>query len=374
MAQEKKTRQANIELLRIVAMLMIIVLHYLDKGEILVQFTGELTVTQLLHRQVQIFSIVAVNLYVLISGYFLVESKFTVKKMVVLWAQVLFYAWGIAVVFILCGGVNVSEMGIYDWIPILMPVTGNHYWFATIYLALFAVSPFLNAAIRNMGKAQHRMAIVVMVTIFSLWNTILPFTLPVSDGEGMDLPWFVCLYLIAAYIRKYPECIRIRKWMALLIYVSSAVLSVLLGLGLLWVDSFVGKLGGYAGNFFPYNSFFTLLGSIGLFLFFLQLRMKDGVISKCIVTLGASTFSVFLIHEHFFMRYLWPQWFRVPEMVDSPLLWLHMPGTVLMVFFACALIDLIRQWIFKFIFQNRIVNGFFGKFVRIEERINGGEK
>lgn len=374
MAQEKKTRQANIELLRIVAMLMIIVLHYLDKGEILVQFTGELTAMQIVHRQIQIFCIVAVNLYVLISGYFLTESGFTIKKMVVLWAQVLFYAWGITVLFLIGGGVNIGEMGIYDWIPILMPVTGNHYWFATIYLALFAVSPFLNVAIRNMGKSQHKAAIAVMVTIFSLWNTFLPFTIPVSDGEGMDLPWFVCLYLIAAYIRKYPECIRIRKWMGLLMYVSAAVLSVLLGLGLLWVDSYIGKLGGYAGNFFPYNSFFTLIGSVGLFVFFLQLKMKDGAVSKCIVALGAGTFGVFLIHEHLFMRNLWPKWFGVSQMADSPLLWLHMPATVLAIFFACALIDLVRQWIFKFIFQNKIANGFFRKFEGIEKRINGGEK
>ena len=101
MAQEKKTRQANIELLRIVAMLMIIVLHYLDKGEILVLFTRESTAMQIVHRQIQIFCIVAVNLYVLISGYFLTESRFTIKKMVVLWAQVLFYAWGITVLFLI---------------------------------------------------------------------------------------------------------------------------------------------------------------------------------------------------------------------------------------------------------------------------------
>lgn len=374
MAQERKTRQANIELLRIVAMLMIISLHYLDKGEILVQFTLDSTPAQMFYRQLQIFCIVAVNLYVLISGYFLVESKFTVKKLIILWAQVLFYAWGIAVIFILSGGIDLKTQGIYDLIPIVLPVTGNHYWFATIYVALFAVSPFINVAIRNMTRTQHKAAIVVMVCIFSLWNTFLPFTIPVSDGEGMDLPWFVCLYLIAAYIRKYPDCVKARKWMCLLTYVGMAVLSVVLGIGLLKVDSIVGKLGGYAGNFFPYNSLFTLIGSVALFLFFLQCNFKDGFAARTIVKLGACTFSVFLIHEHFYMRYLWPKWFHVSEMAGKPYLVLHMAGTILAIFFACALIDMIRQLIFKAIFQNKRINGVFQKFEGLEMRINGGKE
>ncbi len=36
-------RQANFELLRIVAMLMIIVLHYLNKGGLLVDYTSDRT-------------------------------------------------------------------------------------------------------------------------------------------------------------------------------------------------------------------------------------------------------------------------------------------------------------------------------------------
>lgn len=374
MAQEKKTRQANIELLRILAMLMIIALHYLDKGGILVPFEHGMTGMQILHRLLQILCIGAVNLYVLISGYFLVEARFTVKKVVLLWAQVLFYAWGMAAIFFLTGTVNIGEQGIYDLIPVVLPVTGNHYWFATVYLTLFAVSPFINVAIKHMTRVQHGWAIGIMVLIFSLWNTVLPFTIPVTDGEGMDLPWFICLYLIAAYIRKYPDCVKLKKRFCLPLYFGSAVLSVLLGLLLLLVDTKVGKLGGYAGNFFPYNSLLTLTASVALFLFFLQWNIKDGFVARCIVKFGACTFGVFLIHEHFYMRYLWPKWFGVAEMADSPFMILHMAGTVLAVFFACAVIDMVRQWIFKLIFQNKVVNGLFKKFEKFENGINGGTK
>ena len=304
----------------------------------------------------------------------MVEARFTFKKVVLLWAQVLFYAWGMAAIFFLTGSVNVGGQGIYDLIPVVLPVTGNHYWFATVYLTLFAVSPFLNVAIKHMTRVQHGWAIGITVLIFSLWNTVLPFTIPVTDGEGMDLPWFLCLYLIAAYIRKYPDCVKLKKRFCLPVYLGSAALSVLLGLLLLWVDTKVGKLGGYAGNFFPYNSFLTLTASVALFLFFLQWNIKDGILARCIVKFGACTFGVFLIHEHFYMRYLWPKWFGVSEMAESPWMLLHMFGTILAVFFACAIIDMVRQWIFKLIFQNRVANGLFQKFEKFENGINGGTK
>lgn len=374
MAQEKKTRQANIELLRIIAMLMIITLHYLDKGRILAEFNLNATPVQMGYRQIQIFCIVAVNIYVLISGYFLVEAKFTFKKLVMLWAQVIFYAWGIAAIFIATGGIDLKTQGIYDLIPVILPMTGNHYWFATIYAGLFLVSPFLNVMIRNMSRSQHKIAVIVMVSIFCLWNTFLPFTIPVSDREGMDLPWFVCLYLIAAYIRKYPDCIRLRRGWYIAIYFVMAFSSLFLGILLLKVDSFVGKLGGYASNFFPYNSLFTLVGSVAVFLFFLKCNIKDGKISKAIVKLGACTFSVFLIHEHFYMRYLWPKWLRVPEMAGKPYLIVHLIGTVLTVFIVCAIIDFIRQWIFKRFFASKAINGIFKKCEKLEMRINGGKE
>lgn len=374
MAEPKKERQGNIELLRIVAMLMIVILHYLDKGGILVEFPAVSGATEVFHRFLQVLCIGAVNLYVLISGYFLVESKFTVKKVVLLWCQVLFYAYGMAAIFILSGSVDLGAQGIYDLIPVLLPVTGNHYWFATVYLMMFVFSPFLNVLIRNLSRGQHKAVIGFGILFFSLWNTILPFTLPVTDGEGMDLPWFICLYLIAAYIRKYPDCIRMGKIVSFLVYFGAAAGSVLLGLGLLVVDSKVGKLGGYAGNFFPYNSLFTLVGSVALFLCFLQIRIKAGWITKLCVRLGACTFGVFLIHEHMYMRYLWPKWFRVSEFADSPFMVLHMIGTALAVFLACALIDLLRQFIFKAVFQNKFTDAFFGRFKGFEGRINGGEK
>ncbi len=78
MREGKKKRQVGFELLRIVCMLMIITLHYLDKGGILKPWSAPLerplggvaSVTELMAMVLEALCLPAVNAFVLLSGYF----------------------------------------------------------------------------------------------------------------------------------------------------------------------------------------------------------------------------------------------------------------------------------------------------------------
>ena len=84
----KKDRQMNYELLRIIAMLMIVCLHYLSKGGALGDPKQELTTNGYLAWLIEAFCLVAVNVYVLISGYFGVDSQnFTIRKPLKIWRR-----------------------------------------------------------------------------------------------------------------------------------------------------------------------------------------------------------------------------------------------------------------------------------------------
>ena len=56
-----KSRQSNMELLRVVAMLMIITLHYLDKGNVLPEFAEMSTANHYIAWLLESFCYVAVN-------------------------------------------------------------------------------------------------------------------------------------------------------------------------------------------------------------------------------------------------------------------------------------------------------------------------
>ena len=87
-----KGRQANFELLRIVAMYMVVVLHYLVKGGAEISLVEDTGIVNLLVWLLKGLCIVTVNLYVLLSGYFLLEAKWKFSKLVELWFQVMFYS------------------------------------------------------------------------------------------------------------------------------------------------------------------------------------------------------------------------------------------------------------------------------------------
>lgn len=372
MAQsEVKTRKSNIELLRVLAMLMIITLHYLDKGGILVEFSEMSAVNHYLAWLIEGFCYVAVNIYVLISGYFLVQSKFTFQKLFVLWAQIIFYSWVIGAVFLLTGQAGEGATSLYELIFIAFPVTSGHYWFATVYILLFAIFPFLNAGIDRMNRRQHLSCIAVLLIIFSAWSTILPFTIPITDHEGMDIAWFACLYLIAAYLRKYPDCMKLKKYRYVIGYVLCSVLIFVAGLFILFIDSKVGKLGGYATNWYAYNSLPVLFGSVCLFIAFVKTEIKSVAFGKIINTLAGAAFGVYLIHEHRYMRYLWQTWLGVDKFAEGPWMLPYMVGCVLAVFLVCALADMLRRFLFSLITKRKWFQNIFKRFAKIEAKING---
>ena len=105
-----KKRQLNYELLRILAMLMIVCLHYLSKGGLLGDPSrADMTATGYTAWLVEALCLVAVNVYVLISGYFGVDSlgsqtvgkRLTfwevMRKPLKIWKQVFFYQCSLAV-------------------------------------------------------------------------------------------------------------------------------------------------------------------------------------------------------------------------------------------------------------------------------------
>ena len=73
-------RQANFEILRVLAMAMIVAMHFMLKGGIALPMSEDGSFVNHAAWLIEAFCIVAANCYVLISGYFLVEAEWKLKK------------------------------------------------------------------------------------------------------------------------------------------------------------------------------------------------------------------------------------------------------------------------------------------------------
>ena len=89
---QKNKRQSGFELLRIISMLMIIAMHYMTKGMKIEKLSIDCSMTNVIYWIIYALCVSSVNAYVFISGYFATDSKWNLKKLIRLWAQVLSYS------------------------------------------------------------------------------------------------------------------------------------------------------------------------------------------------------------------------------------------------------------------------------------------
>lgn len=345
-------RQLNYELLRIIAMLMVITLHYLSHTKMLLVPDGEGGGKQKLGMLLESFCIVAVNVYVLISGYFLVEAGFKVKRVLILIGQVLFYAILIPLIMMGTGIFSGEVGGLYRLLQYIFPLETEHYWFAASYVFLYLLTPLINAAVKTMSRKQLQIAIGGLLFLFSGIKSVVPVRF-VMDRAGYDFGWFICVYLVAAYIRLYgwkPIEGRQKAWR---LYIGCGLLIFAIGTGAYFINRATGLLGYYTEVPYHYNYILCLLGAVGLFGAFGYVKIPEGLFARLITRLSPLTFGVYLFHEHIDIRNEWTGWVEdfIGPVTESGVggFVLHWIISVLVIYIAGSFIDGIRLTIFRYV-------------------------
>ena len=342
---EKQQRQANYDALKILAISMEIIMHYMQKGGVLIPLSENTGVVNLLAWLIEALCIGAVNIFVLLSGYFLVKATWKWQRLLSLAAQVWFYSVGVPLLLLLLGIGNVREWGFYDWITAVLPLQSEHYWFATAYVVLYLFTPVLQAGIKAMSKKQFQIMLGGLLAFFSLEKTLLPVALS-WDRYGYDFGWFICLFLIAAYVRLYGLPVlskRERAWgsylgCVLLIWIFSIIFAYLTAKGL--PLSYMGDM------LYSYNHLLVLVLSVGIFMAFGQLTIRKEFLKKLICRISPYCLGVYLLHENIALRYRWQSWVGIDRVRGSFLFIPHMLLVTLLIFSAGILVDYLRERLF----------------------------
>lgn len=153
-------RMPNIECLRCIAMFFIVLNHC-----ILNLATNEyklnnnpinFCITDFVYQVVYN----GVNVFVLISGYFLVKTTRETtnwEKVIKLWLSAFFYSVSIYVTLIV---LHYETFSAKNLIHVLMLIRYDSYWFITQYLGLYIMSPFLSKWARSMSKKEYQTMLV----------------------------------------------------------------------------------------------------------------------------------------------------------------------------------------------------------------------
>lgn len=334
-------RDANLDLLRITSMLLIILLHSIDHSGVLEQAELSSPAMYAYVRFTYAATQVCVNCYVMLSGYYLVNSTFRLQKLASLWMETAFYAFVLKLLFIVTGQESFSALSL---IGCFFPIVTGRYWFITIYVGLYLVSPFLNKLIHAMDKNEHTLLNICLAGLFSLWSSLHPAIAGMNSGGGWGLAWFVVLYLLAAWFRLYyrPAYRPLRYFCVFLAIpcIMAAFQTALRGgTNIPAKETILAIL----GNWFRYDSLPVYLMTLALFAAFLNVRIKEGRCAAAICKIAPLTLGVYLIHAHANVSpWSWAV-LDLPSKMNSAAFPLIQLGCVLGIFVSCVLIDAIRK-------------------------------
>lgn len=330
----KSERQTNIEVLRVVSMLLIVVMHYIFYGlkqNPLHQYYDIKMISGLLNyltmESLYLLSQVAVNCYVMITGYFLIDKlQYRWKGIFRIIIQTLFYS--ILFFVIACA---IGEDAKREVLKSFLPIHQCEYWFVTTYIGLLLIAPFIALIATSLNKKQYQIMLVVLfiLTFKQLYGNVY--------AGHRTILFFSFLFLIAGYFKLYgmPQKILKRKKLLFVgIWFILIAMATLVNLG---------------------HNYFELIGtsydgpilflSIITFILFTDAEL-DKYIFKVIAKFAPYTFGVYLIHEnHFISAKLW---YLLPETYTYPIM-LHCVMLCLAIFATCVVIDYLREKIFNLV-------------------------
>lgn len=339
-SQPKKPRSSNLELYRIISMLLIIAHHFVVNSG-LRAVGGSMASNPLALNSVYLtvfgaFGKAGINCFLMITGYFMCKSRISVKKFFKLMLEIYFYRIILSIIFILCGR---QQLNLVSIVKILTPIRGFNTDFVACFIGFWLTIPFLNILVRNMNKKQHQWLLVLMLGMYSILGNVPKFNIAMNY-----VTWFGVIYFIASYIRLYPSPLFDKKRLWGWSTAGVALLMILSVVACLWVPD---KLGYNVSMPFFFvsdsNKILAVLFAVTSFLWFKNLNIPQ---SRIINAVGASTFGVLLIHANSatMRQFLWKDTIDCVGHYSLPFgkLVLFSIGSVLAVFCICAVIDHLR--------------------------------
>ena len=356
-------RKSNFEILRIIAILLIISFHYVFKRG---YGFYTLTFNTFIIKSFYFFGELGVNLFILITGYFMITDKPTFKRVALLVIETFFYNLLNVLLDYHFSGTPITPLNI------LFPIVLNRYWFVTSYIILYIISPYLNIIVKNLKKIEHKRLLLILIILWSIIPTIFGLTSGNTESIMVNgiadsilsytrLVWLIILYFIGSYIRLYGINF-FKKKRTTIIVASITYLLMLLSIPFIYFfRSFFERIGTteWAYLWGP-NNIFMLVLSVCIFHLFSKLEVKP---IKIINILASTTLGIYMLHDGLFNHYLWNEVFNNKVRLESSFAILYILGSTILIFIVGAIIDLIRQKIEKHtivkLLNNKRINKFF---------------
>lgn len=349
-----KKRNYGIDLLRLVAMYMIVILHVLGNGGVLGATSG---LKNSIAWFLEIAAYCSVNCYAIISGYVCYSDQnkeYHYEKILHFLLQVIVYSLGITLIVFL---VRPEKVSIGLIIRSTFPIASKQYWYASAYVGLFFVIPWLNKLIRSCDKKEISRLIFIISTVFIIYMTFANIcsvdsaNTKIGDAfsfeDGYSFSWLTILYVVGAWMKKCDIPYKMKN-RDLFIGMGSNIL-------ITWLFLILNLPAGFSKLFINYTSITIVYSAFALVAIFSKIQLRT-MGSRVVSCFAPAAFGVYLIHVH---PILW-------DVMTNKLIWIAglrgwtIPGVVCGIAFGiftiCIFIEKIRLILFDLLRINQLVD------------------
>ena len=276
-----KQRQVSIELLRIVAMFMVLVLHANFMGIGVPTAETVLTSDGIIRSMLQSLSMCAVDTFVMISGWFGIRPS--VRGFVNFMWQVFFFVSLSCLVphFVVDMPISFKDVlrcfGLY----------GGGGWFVASYIGLYILSPVLNAFLDTARPRVIAMLLAAFFIFELLWGNSLSVSFIVGGYSTFS---FIGIYLLAGMLRRLNIKTNIK--VTGLLFVGCVTVN-----GILYIASVYSGAVAVTPALFNYINPLVIASAATLLLTFANMQdIGSKRIGRIILWLSSSCFAAYLLH------------------------------------------------------------------------------
>lgn len=289
-----RTRNYSLDFLRIVAIVMIIIFHLCYKG---IKFDELSTFNKFFVAFFWHFGEIGVNIFMLITGFFLYKSEKNQKTKVIrliydIW---FFFLLNIILLVIFKGKYIISYHTFF-------PVSLGIFWYITTYMVILILAPYLNKFIKNLSQIEHRKLLIFLLAIFSIIPTICgPAVGSTENGVVYSrFAWLIFIYFLGAYISKYQEVDNLMKKNREF-FVKLNIFAIILLISFIFISKYIlSQMAPLVKMHYmwPPNSIVVFLMSFSIFMVFVKTNISQkNTTIELLESISSHTLGIYLLHD-----------------------------------------------------------------------------
>ena len=323
---EKQIRNSNHELLRMIAMYMIIFIH----ANMYLNYFCSGSVRTICNGLVNGICNIGVSCFILISGYYGVKPD--LRKIVKMECMMITYSFLETVILCIAfpeqirGGILLEQV-----VKSCIPFISRKYWFYSCYLCLIFFSGYIQKFIEHLSKSEFQKFLGLCIFLFSVLPTLFYFELVPDNGKG--LVQMIMVYMIGRYIRMYKDILLPRKNAVLLFVVLWAANGV--------SHEFPVRLGGIYFHICKDNSVTNLIMAVILFYLFKDIKWQSALMNK----MAGFIFAVFALNNTLVTVVMEKFIVGWKAEISAIAGFGALAGVVFLILAVCLLIGAVREWL-----------------------------